>query len=62
MAIVEVRLENSDYVDSIANYFLMPKKYIITLRILNQIMPGVEAFSYLSFKVVVSLPNYLYTH
>ena len=62
MAIVEVRLENSDYVDSIANYFLMPKKYIITLRILNQIMPGVEALSYLSFKVVVSLPNYLYTH
>ena len=62
LAMGELRLENSDFGARIDNYFLMPKERVITLRRLVQSMPGVVAPIRLSFKVGVSLPNYLYTH
>ena len=62
MAICEVRLQNSDFGARITNYFLMAKKPVITLRRLIQSMPRVVAPVRPSFKVVVSLPNYLFIH
>ena len=62
LAMGEVRLENSGFVGRVENYFLMPKKLVITVRRLDQSVPGAVDSIRLSFKVGVGLTNYLYIH